>query len=128
MSRPTLALKAGVDIDMMSDAYRHGLPTALERGMVTMGEIDAAVRRVLTSRSDSACSTIPTGGAPTPEAPAAIARRRRLARDVGARSIVMLKNERNTLPLGSLRKIALIGPLADAGSAAWAVPGAPPGT
>ena len=29
-----LALKAGVDIDMMADAYRHGLPIALERGWV----------------------------------------------------------------------------------------------
>jgi len=44
----TLALKAGVDIDMMADAYRRGLPVALERGWVTIGEIDAAVRRVLT--------------------------------------------------------------------------------
>ena len=43
-----LALKAGVDIDMMSDAYRRGLPAALKRGMVSMLEIDQAVRRVLT--------------------------------------------------------------------------------
>ena len=32
----TLALKAGVDIDMMAGAYRHGLPTALERGWVSV--------------------------------------------------------------------------------------------
>ena len=31
-----LALSAGVDIDMMSDAYRHGLPMALERGLVAI--------------------------------------------------------------------------------------------
>ena len=42
-----LALKAGVDIDMMSNAYAQGLPEALERGLVTMAEIDASVRRVL---------------------------------------------------------------------------------
>ena len=42
-----LALKAGIDIDMMANAYRDGLPVALERGLVTMAEIDAAVRRVL---------------------------------------------------------------------------------
>src|SRR5271155_4571220 len=41
------ALKAGVDVDMMADAYRRGLPTALERGLVTMAEIDESVRRVL---------------------------------------------------------------------------------
>ena len=43
-----LALKAGVDIDMMSGAYNAGLPVALERGLVRVEEIDAAVRRVLT--------------------------------------------------------------------------------
>ena len=42
-----LALKAGVDIDMTSNSYVHGLPEALERGLVTMAEIDASVRRVL---------------------------------------------------------------------------------
>src|SRR5581483_10153921 len=42
-----LALKAGVDIDMMSDAYRLGLPVALDRNLVAMADIDAAVRRVL---------------------------------------------------------------------------------
>src|ERR1700675_136103 len=44
----TLALKAGVDIDMMANAYRLGLPAALERGLVSVAEIDQAVRRVLT--------------------------------------------------------------------------------
>ncbi|MFX6790179.1 glycoside hydrolase family 3 N-terminal domain-containing protein, partial [Acinetobacter baumannii] len=42
-----LALRAGVDIDMMADGYRKGLPVALERGLVTMDQIDTAVRRVL---------------------------------------------------------------------------------
>ncbi len=42
-----LALKAGVDIDMMGRAYERGLPLALERGLVSEREIDAAVRRVL---------------------------------------------------------------------------------
>ena len=43
-----LALKAGVDIDMMAGAYRHGLPIALDRGWVSSAEIDDSVRRVLT--------------------------------------------------------------------------------
>src|SRR6266446_6928252 len=70
------ALKAGVDIDMMADAYRRGA---------------------------------------IPEPDAAFAHRRQLARDVGARAIVMLKNDKAALPLiGSLRRLAVIGPLADA--------------
>ena len=42
-----LALTAGIDIDMMSPAYEQGLPEALDRGLVTLADIDAAVRRVL---------------------------------------------------------------------------------
>ena len=48
-----LALKAGVDIDMMSDAYAHGLPEALQRGLVDMADIDASVRRVLSAEGAS---------------------------------------------------------------------------
>ena len=110
----TLALKAGVDIDMMSDAYRRGLPTALERGWVTVEEIDAAVRRVLTLKQRLGLFDDPYRRGARVETPAALANRRRVAREVGARSIVMLKNENEMLPLGRVRTLAVIGPLADA--------------
>jgi beta-glucosidase len=110
----TLALKAGVDIDMMADAYRRGLPTALERGLVTMEEIDAAVRRVLTLKERLGLFDDPYRRGAKPETPAALANRRRVARDVATRSIVMLKNEGETLPLARVRTVALIGPLANA--------------
>ena len=38
-----LALRAGVDIDMLGTAYMLGLPTALKRGDVTIGMVDEAV-------------------------------------------------------------------------------------
>jgi beta-glucosidase len=110
----TLALKAGVDIDMMADAYRRGLPTALERGLVTMEEIDSAVRRVLILKERLGLFDDPYRRGAKPETPAAVANRRRVARDVAARSIVMLKNEGETLPLGLVRTVAVIGPLANA--------------
>lgn len=110
----TLALKAGVDIDMMSDAYRRGLPIALERERVTMAEIDAAVRRVLTLKEKLGLFDDPYRRGARKDTAAAIANRRRIAREVAARSVVMLKNEQNTLPLPSLKRIAVIGPLADA--------------
>ena len=110
----TLALKAGVDIDMMSDAYRRGLPTALELGWVTMEEIDAAVHRVLTLKQRLGLFDDPYRRGALAETPAALANRRRVARDVGARCIVMLRNENETLPLGRVRTLAVIGPLADA--------------
>ncbi len=109
------ALKAGVDIDMMSDAYRHGLPVALERGTVTLAEIDVSVRRVLLLKEQLGLFDDPYRRGAKAESAAALAHRRRLARTVGARAIVMLKNEREALPLaGSLGRLAVIGPLADA--------------
>ena len=111
----TYALKAGVDIDMMADAYRRGLPIALERGLVTMGEIDESVRRVLTLKEKLGLFDDPYRRGATPESAAVITHRRQLARAVAARAIVMLKNDKDTLPLaGSLRRLAVVGPLADA--------------
>jgi beta-glucosidase len=109
------ALNAGVDIDMMSDAYRLGLPVALERGLVQMSQIDAAVRRVLTLKQRLGLFEDPFHRGRVPEAVAAHEVRRRLARSAATRCIVMLKNEAATLPLGpDIKRIALIGPLADA--------------
>jgi beta-glucosidase len=110
-----LALKAGVDIDMMSDAYRHGLPVALERGIVTMAEIDESVRRVLTLKTQLGLFDDPYRRGAAAESAAASTHRRQLARTVGARAIVMLKNANETLPLAhSPARLAVIGPLADA--------------
>lgn len=110
-----LALDAGVDIDMMADAYRKGLPVALERGRVTMEQIDTAVRRVLGLKERLGLFDDPFRRGSKPESAAAIARRRQLARDVGARAIVMLKNGNDTLPLAaSIRRLCVLGPLADA--------------
>lgn len=112
-----LALKAGVDIDMMAEAYRHGLPVALERGLVAMAEIDESVRRVLRLKEQLGLFDDPYRRGRVPESAAALAQRRQLARDVSARAIVMLKNERDTLPLAhTVRSIAVVGPLADAPS------------
>jgi beta-glucosidase len=109
------ALKAGVDIDMMADAYRRGLPVALERRLVAMAEIDESVRRVLTLKEQLGLFDDPYRRGAAPESAAALSDRRRLARAVGARAIVMLKNDGDTLPLvGSPRRLAVIGPLADA--------------
>jgi beta-glucosidase len=42
-----LALKAGVDIDMVSGVYLDAMPEALARGLAAIKDIDAAVRRIL---------------------------------------------------------------------------------
>jgi beta-glucosidase len=112
-----LALNAGVDIDMMASAYRKGLPVALERGLVKMEQIDTAVRRVLKLKEALGLFEDPYRRGAQAEEPAAVLARKQLARSVGARSLVLLKNEADLLPLGDgLHKLCVLGPLADAGA------------
>jgi beta-glucosidase len=124
-----LALEASVDIDMMADAYRRGLPVALERGLVTMEQIDESVRRVLRLKERLGLFDDPYRRGSRPESQAALTHRRKLARSVAARAIVMLKNDRQTLPLpGTLRRMCVIGPLADAATemgGCWGAAGRP---
>jgi beta-glucosidase len=103
-----LALNAGIDIDMMANAYHAGLPGALERGLVTMKQIDSAVRRILVLKEQLGLFENPYRGG-GPENAAILASRRQLAREVAARSIVLLKNDNAALPLGD-GPLAVIGP------------------
>jgi beta-glucosidase len=109
-----LALKAGVDIDMMADAYRRGLPVALSRGWVSMADIDTSVRRVLTLKQRLGLFDDPYRRGATPQTSAEKTACRRLARVVASRAIVMLKNDDDVLPLKAALRLAVIGPLADA--------------
>lgn len=123
------ALKAGVDIDMMSDAYPLGLPEALVRGLVTMADVDQSVRRVLELKQRLGLFKAPFArGAQNPAAPGEAKARRELAREAARRAIVLLTNDK-VLPLSAkARKIAVIGPLAEATSemgGPWAASGAP---
>src|SRR6185312_1289096 len=124
-----LALNAGVDIDRMADAYRRGLPIALKRGLVREQQIDTAVRRVLGLKERLGLFDNPYARGAKPETAAARAHRRQLSRAVGARSLVLLKNEQDTLPLPkSIRHLAVIGPLADAAAemgGPWGAAGEP---
>jgi len=124
-----LALDAGVDIDMMADAYRKGLPVALERGLVTMAQIDESVLRVLRLKERLGLFDDPYRRGSVGESAKVLTHRRELARSVGARSIVMLKNDRETLPLrGGLRRLCVIGPLGDAAvemGGCWGAAGKP---
>jgi beta-glucosidase len=124
----TLALKAGVDIDMMANAYRIGLPVALQRELVSMTEIDDAVRRVLTLKLRLGLFEQPYRRGASADGAPALERRRRLAREIGARAIVMLKNDA-ALPLpDAMRRLAVIGPLADAADqmcGPWSLVGQP---
>ena len=109
-----LALRAGIDIDLMGGAYARGLPTALERGAVTMDQVDAAVRRVLTLKARLGLFDDPYRRSDAAPSPARLDAHRELARDAARRSIVLLINQDGLLPLRDGMRIALLGPLADA--------------
>ena len=109
-----LAMNAGIDVDMMAGAYRRGLPEALRRGLVSETSIDESVRRVLKLKERLGLFDDPYR-ASGPESAAALVERRRLARAVAARSLVLLKNARDALPLTrDVGRLLLIGPLANA--------------
>jgi len=110
-----LALKAGIDIDMMAGAYEKGLPHALERGLVRMDEIDASVRRILHMKELMGLFEDPYRGLEVQSpGPDALPHHRHSARDAARRSLVLIKNENDLLPLPhKTKRIAAIGPLAD---------------
>ena len=107
------ALNAGVDIDMMADAYRRGLPEALQRGWVSIAQVDHAVRRVLTLKERLGLFDDPYRRGATPETAAAKSSRRAFSRQVAARTLVMLTNRGGVLPLADSVRVAVLGPLAD---------------
>lgn len=110
-----LALTAGVDVDMASEAYRSGLPDALAAGLVGMAEIDRSVLRVLDLKWRLGLMDAPFLRIDAKAQAGGRERTVDVMRDSARRSIVLLKNEDGVLPLPqTIRRVALVGPLADA--------------
>jgi beta-glucosidase len=111
-----LALKAGVDIDMMSFAYVQGLPKALQSGAVAMEHIDQAAERVLMLKERLGLFDDPYRDAAVKfDHKARRVEHRDIARDAARRSIVLLSNRGNVLPVKQApRRVAVLGPLANA--------------
>ena len=109
-----VALKRGTDIEC-GDTYR-ALVAAVKQGLVSEAEIDRAVKRLFEARFRLGMfdppemvpyAKIPFSANDSPE-------HRQLALDAARESVVLLKNENNTLPLRKdLKAIAVIGPNAD---------------
>jgi beta-glucosidase len=125
-----LALKAGLDMDMVGEGFLTTLKKSLDEGKVSEGDINHACRLVLEAKYklglfDDAFRYIdearPDKDILTPE-------HRKAAREVAARTFVLLKNDKNTLPLRNSGTVALIGPLANDNSnmlGTWAPTGDP---
>ena len=107
------ALKAGTDLDC-GRTYAH-LSEALDQKLITLDDIDRSLHRLLLERlrlgmlqpaSCSPYSKIGPGEVDT-------AANRKLALKAAEESMVLLKNDGNTLPLAAGKRIAVIGPTAD---------------
>jgi beta-glucosidase len=109
-----LALAAGVDVEMVSRLYnQHGAALLAEKKL-TMAQIDEAVRRVLRVKFRLRLFERPYTDETLEAKLLLSAEHRAAARETAARSLVLLKNERNTLPLDkNIRTLAVVGPLAD---------------
>ncbi len=110
-----LAFMAGVDMSMQSGFYLAHLPALVAAGEVPMARLDQAVRRVLALKVALGLFDDPFRRIDPRREKTRIRTRETLAlaRDAGARSIVLLKNDGALLPLPRQgRRIALIGPFA----------------
>jgi beta-glucosidase len=110
-----LALKAGVDMDMVGEGFLTTLKKSLREGKVTVAQIDAACRRVLEAKYKLGLFTDPYKYCNEQRAATEIftPANRATARKIAADCFVLLKNQGNILPLKKGGTIALVGPLAD---------------
>jgi beta-glucosidase len=123
------ALRAGVDVDMVSDVFLRHVPGALRAGTVTEAQLDEAVRRVLRAKHRAGLFEDPYRYMDTvrERTVTLAAEHVAFARELARESIVLLRNEGGVLPLArDLGTVAVIGALADSGRAtlgSWAAAG-----
>jgi beta-glucosidase len=110
-----LALNAGIDMDMVGEIFLNNLAKNIKEGTVKQADVDLACRRVLEAKYRLGLFQDPYRGVSEERAkqvlmqPAFV----QAARDIARRSLVLLKNENQTLPLKNTANIAVVGPLAD---------------
>jgi beta-glucosidase len=108
------ALTAGVDMEMVSRLYNKHVAELLRAGKVSMQTIDEAVRRILRIKFRLGLFEHPYTDEARESSVIFNTQNLAAAREVAARSVVLLKNERDVLPLNKdVRSIAVIGPLGD---------------
>lgn len=109
-----LALNAGVDMDMVSDAFSGTLKKSVEEGKVSAAAIDAACRRILEAKYKLGLFDNPYKYCDVNRSKKQIFTKehRAIARKTASESFVLLKNE-GVLPLSKKGTIAVVGPLAN---------------
>jgi beta-glucosidase len=125
-----LSINAGLDMDMVGEGFLTTLEKSLEEGKVTEETINTACRRVLEAKYKLGLFDDPYRyfDDTRPEKDILNAEHRKFAREAAARSMVLLKNTNQTLPIKKSGTVALVGPLADSQNnmlGTWAPTGNP---
>jgi beta-glucosidase len=108
------ALNAGLDMEMVSRLYNEYGAQLVKEGKVPMSAIDAAVRRVLRIKFRLGLFDNPYADEAREKSALLLPEHLAAARELAGRSFVLLKNDRETLPISrDMKSIAVIGPLAD---------------
>ena len=108
-----MALKAGVDMDMVGEGFLTTLKKSLEEGKVTQAEIDLAAKRILEAKYDLGLFEDPYkyGDPAWAKREVGSTANKNIARNTAAQSMVLMKNDNQILPLKKKGTIAVIGPL-----------------
>ncbi|MBX0289253.1 beta-glucosidase BglX [Hymenobacter sp. HSC-4F20] len=109
-----LALNAGIDQDMVGEIFLRNLAQNLKDGTVKQEQIDQACRRILEAKWKLGLFKDPYLYTNEKRAKATMMKKEFIAdaRDIARKSMVLLKNSNNALPLKKQGTIALVGPLA----------------
>jgi beta-glucosidase len=108
------AITAGLNMDMASLTYSHNLAKLVKDGKVSEKYLDEMVLPILEAKYDLGLFEHPYADESKVDATLSRPEGLALERKLASRSMVLLRNENRTLPLSkSLKKVAVIGPLAD---------------
>ncbi|MEO6491157.1 MAG: beta-glucosidase BglX [Ferruginibacter sp.] len=109
-----LSLKAGVDMDMVSEAFTTNLQKLLQQKKITLTQIETACRRILEAKYKLGLFDDPYKNIKEEKLKEIFTEsNRKFAREAATQSMVLLKNDNSILPLKKPGTIALVGPLAD---------------
>ncbi len=108
------AIRAGTDMDMEASAYIENLQTLVESGSIEEFRVNEAVRRILRIKFRLGLFDDPYRYCNADRERTTLLSEENLAitRDAARKSIVLLKNKGELLPLNNIKSIAIIGPLA----------------
>ena len=108
-----LAMKAGVDIDMVGGTYMNYTKQSYDEGKLTLAEIDDACKRILDVKYDLGLFEDPYRYSDEKREKETLYKPEFLdaSLEVANKSLVLLKNNNSVLPLKANQKIAFVGPL-----------------